>query len=324
VQGYLLKHNRQEILDQAEFARLSGVDERIELINDAEFNISQDQLLAQDNVQDMMKFGLRCRAGTLLNKDAWQIDRFSLQYKSDRDGATDAEKRIANTILPHVAKALRIGRPLNASLVLGAEFGPRENSLDFGMCLLSPKGFPIATNVEFDRIVAETSVFRILTTGQLALAGDVDQDRFKALISGEKIHGAAGANPRRQSLFFPLREDETGVFVEICPVSENEAFGRLPPNTRLVTALDATTFKTIGSEVVSRFFPLSKSEEAVLTLIGAGRTNREIADERSRSLDTVNSQVKSLLFKTHTRNRTELVQLALSLAAPFGHTRNAG
>jgi len=27
--------------------------------------------------------------------------------------------------------------------------------------------------------------------------------------------------------------------------------------------------------------------------------------------------VKSLLFKTYTKNRTELVQLALSLAAPF-------
>jgi DNA-binding CsgD family transcriptional regulator len=317
VQDYLRKHNAQEIKDQAEFARISGEGAEISLVNDDEFTVSQDVLQAQSNVQDMMKFGLCHRSGTLLNKDSWRIDRFSLQYRKDRGASTDAEKRLANAILPHVAKALRIGRPLNENLVLGSAFGRHVNNLDFGMCLLSPKGFPIATNLEFDRIVADAPVFQYLSTGQLALGVQHDEDRYRALISNDAIHGQAGAYPRRQSLFFPQDENETGIFVEICPVSENDEFGRLPPHTRLITAMDSGTFKSIGADVVSRFFPLSKSEEAVLQLIGAGRTNKEIAALRNRSLETVNSQVKSLLFKTHTRNRTELVQLSLSLAAPF-------
>lgn len=317
VRDYLRKHNAQEIRDQAEFVRLSSDGAKIELINDTEFSLPTDDLHAQSNVRHMMAFGLKHRAGTLLNKDSWQIDRFAFQYSNKRGPSTDAEKKVANVLLPHVAKALRIGRPLSDNELLLSAFGQQVNDLDFGICLLSPQGFPIATNVEFDRIVEDAPVFQYLSTGQLALNETNDLDRYRALIDQVDVHGKAGAYPRRQSLFFPQLDDETGIFVEICPVSNTEKLGRLPTGSRLITAMDSGTFKSLGADIVSRFFPLSKSEATVLEFIGEGLTNKEIADLRSRSLETVNSQVKSLLTKTHTRNRTELVQLSLSLATPF-------
>lgn len=317
VNDYLRKHNAQEIEDQLAFARISGVSEKIELVDDTDFDIPQDALSAQYNVQDMMKFGLRHRSGTLLNKDSWQIDRFSLQYNKDRGPSTAGEKKLAATILPHVAKALRIGRPLTKNLVLSAALGRHVENLNFGICLLAPDGHPIATNVEFDRIVDQMPVFKYTKSGKLVLAAQDREDKYNSLISDSGSHGKTGAYPRRQSLFFPLTDMETGVFVEICPVFENDQFGQIPKNTRLITVMDSVTSKTIQSDVVSRFFPLSQSEAAVLELIGTGRTNREVAEIRNRSFETVNSQVKSLLLKTHTSNRTELMQLSLSLAASF-------
>ena len=317
VQDYLRKHNAQEIIDQAEFAEISGENAEINLVNDTEFVNDPDRLAAQDNVRDMLSFGLRHRAGTLLNKDSWQIDRFSLQYRADRGPASDAEKRVANLILPHVAKALRIGRPLMTRLSMGAGFGAYAQNLNFGICLLSPKGHPIATNGEFDRIVSDYGVFQYLQNGQLTLSQTHDTSKYQELLSDRNLHGQTGAYPRRQSVFFPLSADDSGLFVEVCPANHHSDFGKLPPETRLITVMDSATVKQIGADVVSRFFPLSKTEEEVLELIGAGHTNKQIAQMRNRSLETVNSQVKSLLFKTYTRNRTELVQLSLSLAAPF-------
>jgi len=48
----------------------------------------------------------------------------------------------------------------------------------------------------------------------------------------------------------------------------------------------------------------------VIDLVVKGHTNAEIATLRDRSLETINSQLKALILKSGTRNRTELVRLA--------------
>ena len=130
-------------------------------------------------------------------------------------------------------------------------------------------------------------------------------------------HGQNGAYPRRQSIYVPAGLNDLGYFIEICPIKNKSEFGILPTNSRLITVLDTQNSRSIDAGLVARFFPLTESEKLVLELIGKGHINREIAEIRFRSEETINSQVKSLLFKTYTKNRTELVQLALSLAAPF-------
>lgn len=53
---------------------------------------------------------------------------------------------------------------------------------------------------------------------------------------------------------------------------------------------------------------LTKSEAEIVALISQGLTNKEISSCRNRSIATINSQVKAILSKTHSRNRTELVR----------------
>lgn len=315
VLAYLANHNDQEIIDQAHFAKVSGQDPKITLINDSAFPVTPDELRAQANVQDMLSFGLCHRSGTLLNKDTWQIDRFSLQYRKGRDAADATERAIAELLLPHVAKALRIGRPINAQHALDTAFP----GSDFGLCLLSPQGDIIAQNPEFERVLSEMAVFTKRSTGKLALWAP-DDGRFQALLSDRHIHGAAGSRPRKQSLFFPTENGDGGVFVEICPANDHPKLGKMPAETRLITVLDSNTSRKLNVDVVSRFFPLSDAEKDILAMIGAGLSNREISDRRGRAINTIDSQVKALFCKTHTRNRTELVQLSLSLAAPFSDT----
>ena len=317
VQAYLRKHNAQELIDQAAFAEISGTGEDINLFDDIQFNLSKDDLLKQSNVRDMMAAGLKHRSGTVLNKDSWQIDRFALQYSNKRGPSTSQEKKVAKVILPHVAKALRIGRPLLGNGNVQATFASRLDRLPFGLCVISPKGFPISTNLEFDRIAETTPVFKYLSTGQLIMTDGAGLESYTALMENAEIHGKTGAYPRRQSIFLPSDERDLGYFIEICPISSNSEYGRLPEKSRLITVLDSNRSRQLDSNTMAKFFPLSKSEQLVLELIGFGHTNKEIADIRNRSEETINSQVKSLLFKTYTKNRTELVQLALSIEAPF-------
>ena len=50
---------------------------------------------------------------------------------------------------------------------------------------------------------------------------------------------------------------------------------------------------------------------------GTFLTNREIAGHRDRSVETINTQVKSLLAKADCANRTQLIRRATTIGCRF-------
>jgi DNA-binding CsgD family transcriptional regulator len=314
VAAYLEAFNEQEIIDQGHFARLSDQAKGLQMISDKAFYPDDATLAKLPNVQAMMENGLFRRAGTLLNKDFWKIDRFALQFGQDHGPATTSELALMNKLLPHMAKSLRVGRPLGAEYKL-VQLKERLSTLSFGVGVLERNGFPIASNPVFDKIIEVHPIFRKLSTGQIELRSEQNQSPYFNLMKGENAHGISGAYPRKEALVFDV-EGGT-LFVEICPTSAHPELGFLPEGTRLMTILDTSKGHKIKTEIIGRFFKLTKTEGHVLELIAEGFSNIEIAEIRSRSVETIHSQTKSLFKKTNTQNRTELVQLALSLNSPF-------
>ena len=68
VTKYLQVHNQQELADQEIFARLSRRTDRIQLIGDDVLTETEEELVSRANVQEMMRNGLRYRAGALLEQ----------------------------------------------------------------------------------------------------------------------------------------------------------------------------------------------------------------------------------------------------------------
>ena len=64
----------------------------------------------------------------------------------------------------------------------------------------------------------------------------------------------------------------------------------------------------INSHLLRTIYHLTKAETDVSLLVWKGLTNVQIARLRGRAVDTVNAQLKAILRKTGTTNRTELVQ----------------
>ena len=77
-----------------------------------------------------------------------------------------------------------------------------------------------------------------------------------------------------------------------------------------------------GFEVLlSDAFKLTASELQVLRGLCEGRTQEEIAHERTRSLYTIRTQVKNLMHKTGTSSQVDLVRLVITMAS-FGRSKN--
>jgi DNA-binding CsgD family transcriptional regulator len=81
--------------------------------------------------------------------------------------------------------------------------------------------------------------------------------------------------------------------------------------------MDTGNSYKISGDVLSEMFALTEAESAVLELMADGLTNQQISDRRSKSVETVNSQVKSVLIKTGTANRTQAIRLATNISSSF-------
>ncbi len=65
-------------------------------------------------------------------------------------------------------------------------------------------------------------------------------------------------------------------------------------------------------------FGLTPAETEIVRSIAEGKAVRDIAAERGRSIDTVRTQVRSILAKTETHSQQDLVRLALALLDSAG------
>jgi DNA-binding NarL/FixJ family response regulator len=84
-----------------------------------------------------------------------------------------------------------------------------------------------------------------------------------------------------------------------------------------LTVIDPDQRLTLSLEGLKQLYQLTAAETAVAELLFRGHTNEEISDLRRVSLETVKAQVRALLAKTGSRNRTELVSRLLSVTLPI-------
>ncbi|MFB2916972.1 MULTISPECIES: response regulator [Aerosakkonema] len=105
----------------------------------------------------------------------------------------------------------------------------------------------------------------------------------------------------------PFEINELGAIVRNLlyrKIDQSESIIRKQESTKSTTLLDQT--KTVLKEC-----KLSKREQEVLALISHGLSNAEIGDRLHLSARTIEKYVSSLLRKTTTSNRAELVRVAM-------------
>ena len=80
----------------------------------------------------------------------------------------------------------------------------------------------------------------------------------------------------------------------------------------LLTVADLTWTMRVG-EVLARSFGLTETEFDIVRALVSGESVRQIAEVRSRAIDTVRTQAKSVLRKVNVRSQGELLRLTAAL-----------
>lgn len=323
VGWYLQKFNEQELVDQARFAELSKAGDSIDLVSDIYLRSNVADLLAQPNTAFMITQGLKHRAGALLNKDLVNVDRFALQYSVEHGPARQGEIAKSKLFLPHIAKVLGLGRPLEEKLLTKEILEAVVRDIGQGVAVLGPNGTILFANTEFNRCLEEYNILRRTPQNTLQLIeANAARDqcrRYHDLVTDAAAHGHAGARARREALVFELGQAGTALFVEICPIERAPGTTSLGAGCRLVTVVDTSRQIRCDIERIRSFYRLSRSETEIIDLLARGHTNIEISEIRNRSPDTVKSQLKTLMRKTNSQSRTDLVHMIHQLSSSVSY-----
>lgn len=320
VTSYLQEHQSLEMADQAVFARHSKATDAIELIPDSVLAPSEDELLVRPNQKQMMEYGIRFRCGALLNKDQMFQDRFSLQFGEEAQDDLPDRLNTASRLLPHVAKALSIGRPLAAvrqrhNMIMGA-----LDKLEVGICILNADKSVMFCNREFDRQSDESGVFRVDPMGKLGFRSEGDTRKAQELFDGNKQHGRFGARPRKEAVTSDGKREDTEEFplcIDIAPLHSSDELGERGLDGYMLMSTDTRRKYQLELPTLSNLFNFTDAESSVLQLISEGLTNKQIAERRSRSMDTIGSQVKTILLKANCENRTQLIRMVTNISSGF-------
>ncbi|MBJ3761944.1 helix-turn-helix domain-containing protein [Maribius pontilimi] len=316
VAQYLNAFSSLEIEDQKIFARHSAAGDAIQAIPDSVLAESPQALAARPNARAMAEQGIWHRAGALLSKDQPLRDRFSVQFSRGHGPLGPADLQILARILPHMAKAAEIALPVRQLERKGRYLAEAMDRLKLGVCLIRHDGAIVAMNDEFRRQIDALRVFRRTPNGRLEPTAPEDRAWFAQMTNDARNHGKFGARPRKEALGAQAAADRA-VAVEVAPLRSQNAFGEARLDGYMVYGLDTSRSWDLDVGMVEKVMGLTASEAALVGLMADGLTNRQIADIRERSVDTINTQVKSLLSKANCANRTQFIRRASHIGAQF-------
>lgn len=303
-----------EMADQDVFLQHSTRQDGIEILPDSILYDDIEAFKQRKNVRYVMNVGILHRAAVLLNKDNPHLSRFSVQFGADRGGITPQEMAYLNQYLPHIAKALDLGRPARQLQQRHNGLLAAIDKLTIGVCLLDRNGCVILSNEEFDRQRDAYRTYRIAANGVLQLIRATDQQQLEALKEHAFNHGQFGARPRKEA----IATDQGNVLcIEITPLHSADEIGTRAFDGYVVYSTDTSQPMQCNTSPLQQVFGLTETELALTDAISRGLTNAQIAERRNRSVSTVNAQVKSILSKTQCATRTQFVRLLMSFGIDF-------
>ena len=145
---------------------------------------------------------------------------------------------------------------------------------------------------------------------------DLTQALSQAITSAASTAG--GEDTTAETILAVPRLSESHPFlIEVAPLRDYAGEVDVKLEGALVTIIDPANSKPFSTAKVATAYGLTYAEASVCAHLVDGWTNNRIADERSVTIDTVKAQVASILQKTGTKRRSELIRLVLKSSPPI-------
>ncbi len=185
------------------------------------------------------------------------------------------------------------------------------NTLPFGVCIVQADLTVLESNREARRILAlnnglrKDSTNRLTSINHAALAQAVHQACFT---TGDQ------RDAQRTSLLIDRSVGQHPISIDVMPLRDTSVETVDQFCGAMIAIIDPSIPPPLSTSRISQIYKLSAAEAAICQHIVDGWSNRQIATARHVSIDTIKTQIRSLMHKTSTSHRADLIRLAAQLA----------
>lgn len=267
-------------------------------------------------------FGIRALAAAQLDATGAWFNCITVQYDGKHGPMQSDENRRLATLIPHIAKSLEISRPM---VLLKQRFNAVLESLDHfhvGVLILDKSFTVVISNVTAQAILEQNDGIRLNVQGIPEVAREPEQAQLLAALKQvmETSKGQSKAEGRLMSI--PRRSGKDAFLLEVAPLTDSGQ--ELTPDFQgaILFMIDPVESGKVSTAGMSKIYGLTVTESVICELLVKGHSNREMADIRNVSPETVKTQVQSTMKKTGVANRSSLVRLALSINLPIDKADN--
>jgi len=260
--------------------------------------------------------GLVDCVNAVLDKSATSVAMFGV-FRSERDGIVDDEaRRRMRLIVPHIRRAVLIGRMFDLKAAAAATFADTLDGLTVGMCLVDAGGRIVHANAAGYAIIGSGDVLR--SVGGRLVAHDPQVDKtlreiFAAADQGDAALGTMG-------IAVPLigKDDERYV-AHVLPLTSGarRRAGRTYTAAAALFVRKAALVVPSAFEVIGKTFKLTPTELRVLLAIVEVGAVPEVAAALGVAATTVKTHLGRLFAKTGATRQADLVKLVAGYASPL-------
>jgi DNA-binding CsgD family transcriptional regulator/PAS domain-containing protein len=257
-------------------------------------------------------------AGCRLSQADGTAAIFGMHRSQEQGAFQDDDLRLIGGLIPHLKRAIGVRQRLRSVGDRAAADAAALQELATAVVTVDAAGRVRTANEAALRLLGAGDGL-VVRAGRLGAVDPAAEARLLRLMAE-----AAGAARRRGGGggAVALRREGGGTYaVLVAPLAPGHAMAAGAPMA-LVLATDPTAApRTLGRTLVE-LYGFSQAEACLAVLLGRGLTLKEAAGEREVGLETVRSQLRSMLQKAGVHRQADLVRLLARL--PEVRARSTG
>ena len=238
-------------------------------------------------------------------------------FRHERDGIADDEtRRRMRLIVPHIRRAVLIGRHIDFSSAQAATFADTLDGLSAGMCLVDAGGRIVHANAA-GHVTLDAGDFLSVVDGRL-VASDAKIDQalrglFAAASGGDAVIGTRG------SAWSLRAQDGSRYVAHVLPltVGTRRLAGISYSATAALFIRKVATEIPSSPEIIARAYNLTPTELRVLLAIVEVGGVPEVAATLGVAESTIKTHLGRLFFKTGAGRQADLVKIVAGFANPL-------
>ena len=227
-------------------------------------------------------------------------------HRAERHGAfADEDVRLLARLIPHLRCAVGIRQRLRSAERRSAADAAVLNQLATAVIVVDGHGLVRTANDAAARLLAGGDGL-VARLGRLGAVEPTDEIRLLKLVA-EAAGAARGRGGGGGAI--ALRRQQGGTHaVLVAPLAPQHAMAAGVPLALVLATDPAEAPRTLGRTLIE-LYGFSQAEAYLAVLLGRGLTLKEAATERAVGIETVRSQLRSLLHKAGLHRQADLVRL---------------